>query len=138
MRKTIKPIADYTNWRNNMGKEKVYMLPSKITPSKPVVFNEEVCNGCNKCVDQCMMDVLYPNPVKGKPPIVLYPDECWHCANCMNDCPLRDQGAIKVIWALMTIMRWKRKETGEHFRLGMPNPPAPDLRPPVGGWDARA
>lgn len=121
-----------------MSEEKAYMLPNLITPNKPVEFNEEVCNGCNKCVDICMMDVLVPNPDKGKPPIVLYPDECWHGGCCLKECPLRDEGALKVNVPLMSRMRWKRKETGEHFRLGMPNPPLPNTRPPVGGWDARA
>ncbi|MEM1556555.1 MAG: hypothetical protein QXR84_04895 [Candidatus Bathyarchaeia archaeon] len=32
------------------------------------------------------------------------------------------------------LVRWKRKETGEHFRVEMPNPPPPNLRPPVSGW----
>jgi hypothetical protein len=27
---------------------------------------------------------------------------------------------------------WKRKATGEYFRIGMKNPPPPNTRPPVG------
>ena len=121
-----------------MTQEKVYMQPNRITPVNPVVFNEDVCNGCNRCVNVCMMDVLYPAPEKGRPPIVLYPEECWHCGICMEECPLNEKNAVKVVWPLMTRMRWKRKETGEHFRLGMPDPPPPNKRPPVGGWDPGA
>ena len=64
---------------------------------RPVVFNEEVCNGCNKCVDICPMDILVANSQKGKPPIVAYPDECWYDGNCLFQCPLRDKGAIRIV-----------------------------------------
>lgn len=121
-----------------MNKEKVYMVPNLPTPNKPVVFDEKVCNGCNTCVEVCQMDVLAPNPEKGKPPIVLYPDECWYGGCCVEMCPLWEKGAIKLKHPVMQRVRWKRKETGEHFRIGMPNPPPPNLRPPVGGWHARA
>jgi hypothetical protein len=29
-------------------------------------------------------------------------------------------------------VNWRRKETGEYFRLGMKNPPPPNTRPPSG------
>jgi NAD-dependent dihydropyrimidine dehydrogenase PreA subunit len=67
---------------------------------RPIIFNEEVCNGCNTCVDLCPMDILAPNPEKGKPPIVVYPDECWYSGCCWIHCPLRDKGAIKVVTPL--------------------------------------
>lgn len=122
----------------SVSKEKVYMVQNVPTPEKPVEFDEEVCDGCNLCIEACMMDVLVPNPEKGKPPIVLYPDECWYAGSCVKECPKRDEGAIRFNWPVMLKMRWKRKETGEHFRVGMANPPAPNTRPPVGGWDAKA
>jgi hypothetical protein len=31
----------------------------------------------------------------------------------------------------MQRVRWKRKDTGEHYRIGMPNPPPPNTRPMV-------
>ncbi len=105
-----------------MSEDKVYMLPNVITPNKPVIFDEKVCDGCNRCVEVCPTDVLFPNPERGKPPIILYPDECWHCDVCVRDCPLADKGAIEISWPLMASIRWKRKGTGEHFRLGMPRP----------------
>lgn len=120
-----------------MAEEKVYMLPNQPTPNKPVVFDEAVCNGCNMCIEACSADVLVPNPEGGKPPIILYPDECWYGGCCVKVCSLRFEGAIKLVHPLMQKVRWKRKETGEHFRMGMPNPPLPNTRPPVGGWNPK-
>ena len=47
--------------------EDVRMFPNIVTPANPVIFDEEVCTGCNICVDVCVMDILMPNPEKGKP-----------------------------------------------------------------------
>ena len=121
-----------------MSQKKVYMVPNLVTPNKPVEFDEEVCNGCNLCVEQCRTDVLMPNPVKKKPPIVLYPDECWYCGCCVQHCPVWQKGAIKMVHPMSQRIGWKRKETGEHFRIGMKNPPPPNTKPPVGGWKAKA
>jgi len=126
---------------NEMSEEKVYMVPNQVTPNTLIVFDPEVCDGCiglpePLCIVACIMDVLFPNPEKGKPPILLYPDECGgcQCGCCVGMCPLADKGAIKMRWPLMQSVRWKRKATGEHFRYGMPNPPPPNLKPPVSGW----
>ncbi len=35
-------------------------------------------------------------------------------------------------------VRWKRKATDEHFRIGMASPQAPNLNPPVVGWKAHS
>ena len=59
-----------------MGKERqmaqepddVRMFPSIISPNNPIVFDEKVCTGCNNCVEKCVVDILMPNPEKGKPP----------------------------------------------------------------------
>jgi NAD-dependent dihydropyrimidine dehydrogenase PreA subunit len=123
--------------RNKMEKRRVYAVPNLVTPNKPIEFNEDVCMGCNLCVETCQMDVFIPNTAKRKPPIVMYPDECWQCGCCVKECPHRENGAIKMNWPLMLKMRWKDKETGEHFRYGMPNPPPANRRPPVGGWDIK-
>jgi len=42
--------------------EKVYMVPNPTTPNEAIQFDEEICNGCNFCVDNCRTDVLMPNP----------------------------------------------------------------------------
>jgi ferredoxin len=80
------------------------------------------------------MDVLAPNSEKGGVPRVFHPDECWYCGSCVMECPRKDQDAIIVRWPIKTNLRWKRKETGEHVRVGIANPPAPNLTPPIGGW----
>jgi ferredoxin len=105
------------------------MLPNPPTPNRAVDFDAEKCNGCGLCVSICRSDVLMPNPQKGEPPIVLYPDECWYCGACVLEC---GRGAIRLVHPMnqAVSVSWKRKESGECFRLGMANPPPPNLRPP--------
>jgi len=98
-----------------MPNEKVYAMPNLATPHRPVIFNSEICTGCNVCVTSCQMDVLHPNPGKAEVPIILFPDECWYCGSCVEDCPT--SGAIKLNHPLINRVRWKRKATGEHFRV---------------------
>ncbi len=98
-------------------KDKVYILPNVSTPNRPVIRNAEICTGCNTCVNVCQVDVYVPNPTKGKPPITLHPDECWYCGCCVNECPLRTKGAIKFNWPLQQRGFYKRKATGEIFRV---------------------
>ena len=96
-------------------KKKVYATHNIVTPSKPVIFDAATCKACNACVNICQVDVFIPNSEKGKPPIILYPDECWACGNCVDECP--HPGAIRLNHPLMQRVRWKRKATGEHFRI---------------------
>jgi len=105
-----------------------YMVPNPITPGQIIIIDPSLCTGCNTCVDVCRTDVLVPNPDTGQPPITLYPDECWFCGCCMSDCP---SNALKIDYPLNQRIGWKRKETGEYFRLGMKNPPPPNTRPSV-------
>ncbi len=67
---------------------------------RPIIIDEEICKGCNKCVEICPMDVFAQNPIKGKPPIVMYPEECWYDGACVSECPLKEKGAIKIITPL--------------------------------------
>ena len=76
--------------------EAVRMFPNIVTPSNPVIFDENVCTGCNICVDICVMDILMPNPEADKPPIILYPDECYYDGLCVSNCPVWQKGAIKL------------------------------------------
>jgi heterodisulfide reductase subunit C len=98
---------------NIMEEEKACVEQRVIPSNEPIEFDENIC-------------------------IVRYPDECWYCGCCVMECPLFEKGAIKVKWPIKTDLRWKRKETGEHFRVGMADPPPPNLTPPVGGWKARS
>ncbi len=116
----------------------VKMFPNVITPADPLVFDQDICTGCNQCVEYCVMDIMMPNLEKGKPPLILYPDECYYDGLCVINCPNWEKGAIRLNHPLNQIARWKRKATGEHFRIGMPNPPSPNNKPPVGGWNAKA
>jgi NAD-dependent dihydropyrimidine dehydrogenase PreA subunit len=109
---------------------KAYLVPNPMTPCQVIVIDPELCTGCNDCVEVCRTDVLVPNPEKGKPPIVLYPDECWFGGCCVGHCSV--PGAIKMVYPLNQRVGWKRKDTGEYFRIGMNNPPPPNTRPPVG------
>ena len=109
---------------------KAYMVPNLTTLCQAIIIDPELCTGCNTCVEVCHTDLFIPNPEKGKPPVVLYPDECWFDGSCVELCPV--SGAIRMEHPLNQRVGWKRKETGEYFRIGMKNPPPPNTRPPVG------
>lgn len=94
---------------------KIYAAPNVVTPNHPVIFDAEICIRCNICVDVCQMDVFIPNPQEGELPMILFPDECWYCGTCVEDCP--EEGAIRLSHPLMNRVRWKRKDTAEHFRV---------------------
>ena len=110
-------------------KPEAYLVPNPTMPCQALLFDEELCTGCNQCLEVCRTDVMVPNPEAGKPPVVLYPDECWFCGCCVADCPC--PGAIRMEHPLNQRVGWKRKETGEYFRIGMKNPPQPNTKPPV-------
>ena len=112
--------------------DKVFIVPNPPTPNRVLAFNSEVCNACNLCVEVCPTDVMMPNPDKKKPPLVVFAEECWYCGGCVEECPR--QGAITLLHptSQRISVNWKRKDTGEYFRLGMKNPPPPNTRPPSG------
>jgi NAD-dependent dihydropyrimidine dehydrogenase PreA subunit len=87
-------------------KKKVHVCPGTAVPG-PLVFDPSLCNGCNRCVEVCQVDIMIPNPEKGKPPIVLYPGECWYDGSCVDACP--NPGAIKLNVLLMNRVYWKPK-----------------------------
>ena len=93
------------------AQDDIRMFPNIVTPNNPVVFDENVCSGCNNCVEMCVMDILMPNPEKGKPPIILYPDECWYCGLCQSICPTH---AIDIVFPERMI----RNETDVATLLG--------------------
>jgi NAD-dependent dihydropyrimidine dehydrogenase PreA subunit len=96
-------------------KKKIYATPNPVTPNNPLIFNESRCSGCNHCVEICPMDILIPHSKKGNPPVILFPEECWYCGVCVSDCPKK--GAVRLNLPLIQRVRWKRKKTGEHFRV---------------------
>jgi NAD-dependent dihydropyrimidine dehydrogenase PreA subunit len=112
--------------------EKIYMVPNPPTPNRAVAFNSQVCLACNLCVDVCPTDVLMPNPEPGNAPVVLYPEECWYCGGCVEECSVPDAITMLHPTSQRISMNWKRKDTGELFRIGMKNPPPANSRPPSG------
>jgi NAD-dependent dihydropyrimidine dehydrogenase PreA subunit len=98
-----------------MSQEKILAMPNITTPSTPVIFNADICDGCNTCVEACQIDVFIPNPEEGKPPIILHPDECWYGGCCVHMCPR--PGAIQFNWPLELRPYWKNKNTGEVHQI---------------------
>ena len=96
-----------------MARKETYALPNVISPANPVIFNFDLCKGCNHCVEVCQVDVFIPNPEEKKPPVILHPDECWYCGCCATDCP---NHAITFNWPLQQRAYWKDKVTGKVFR----------------------
>jgi NAD-dependent dihydropyrimidine dehydrogenase PreA subunit len=109
--------------------KKACMISNPVTPGAVIIIDQEICIGCNFCVEVCRSDVILPSREKQKPPIVMYPDECWFCGSCVEHC--LKEGAIRMEHPLNQRVGWKRKETGEFFRIGMKNPPPPNKKPPI-------
>ena len=117
----------------------VRLVGNMVTPTLSVIHDPKTCIGCNTCVTVCHQGILAPHPTKGQPPLLVWPDECWACGVCVWFCPQGlEARAITQNHPINQRVRWKRKSTDEHFRIGMKNPPAPNARPPVGGWKAHA
>lgn len=73
---------------NNFKLEKVS------SSANPITYNPDLCIGCNRCVDVCQCDILFPSMKKGETPKVLYPGECYYCGACVMSCPV--EGAISL------------------------------------------
>lgn len=88
---------------------KIGLSKVEMPVASPIRYDEEKCIGCNRCVEICQVDLLLPNPEKGKPPIVMFPGECWYCGCCVMECPVK--GAITLRHPLMNQAQWVRKDT---------------------------
>ncbi|MCL2125128.1 MAG: 4Fe-4S binding protein [Oscillospiraceae bacterium] len=110
--------------------ENAYLVPNPIAPCPSVIIDDEKCISCNSCAKVCRTQTIMPNPEKGKPPIVIYPDECWFCSCCVESCK---KDAIKLHYPINQRIFFKRKETGEIYRIGGPDsPPQSYFKPAVG------
>ena len=111
--------------------EKVYMVQNPTGPTQAVSIDPEKCISCNSCADICRTQTIMPNPVRGKTPVVVYSDECWYCGCCVEACP---RGALEMHLPITQRIFFKRKATGEVFRIGQKNPPPKSyFKPPI-GW----
>ncbi len=56
----------------------------------PLFIDESACNGCGKCVNACMMNVIElrerTDGVKGKVVTVVRPEDCMFCEACVIGC----------------------------------------------------
>ena len=110
--------------------DKAYLVPNPIAPCEPIIIDTGKCTGCNMCAKNCRTQTIMPNPEKGKPPIVIYPDECWFCGCCIEACKF---DAMKMQYPINQRIFFKRKETGEIFRIGEADSPEQSyFKPPVG------
>jgi len=100
--------------------EKAYLVPNPIAPNEAVSIDPDKCISCNECARVCRVQTIMKNPVKSKPPIVIYPDECWFCGCCVEACK---KDAIAMRYPINQRIFFKRKETGEIFRIGGPDSP---------------
>lgn len=80
---------------------KMNSLTAKVVPcsAEPLIFDESLCTGCNRCAEVCQCDILIPSPEKGRHPVVLYPGECYYCGACVMVC--HASGAIRLQHPLM-------------------------------------
>ena len=108
-----------------------FSYPSIAEPSRILLFDKDKCVGCNVCVNTCSSDVMIPNPEKGGEPVVLFAEECWFCGSCVQECPHKALTLIPTASQRISTI-WRRKATGEEFRMGMLDPPEPNTTPPVG------
>lgn len=114
-----------------MTENKVYIVPNVTGPTQAVSIDPTLCIGCNACANICRMQTILPNPVSGKPPIVAYPDECWYCACCVEVCRT---GALQMHLPINQRAFYKRKDTGEVFRIGEKDAPVKSYFKPPYGW----
>lgn len=97
-----------------------YLYPNAAAPTQAIFIDPDKCVGCCRCANVCRTQTIMPNPEQGRPPIVVYPDECWFCACCVEACPT---DALQMRFPISQRTFFKRKATGEQFRIGQKNPP---------------
>src|SRR6185369_9300074 len=100
-------------WGQTRGGRRAIVPPGHLS-LLTLVLADAALDGDSAMADQPTVYAL-PNPVKGSPPLILHPDECWYCGPCVDDCPR--PGAIRLNHPLQQRVRWKRKDSGEHFRV---------------------
>ncbi len=110
---------------------KAYIVPNFTGPTEAVTIDAQLCVGCNHCVNICRTQTIMKNPKPGKPPVLVYPDECWYCACCVEACRT---GALEMHLPINQRIMYKRKTTGEVFRLGADEAPEKSYFRTPYGW----
>lgn len=108
-----------------------FVFANPLGPTLAVTIDENVCIGCNACANICRMQTIIPNSEPGKPPVLAYPDECWYCACCVEACRT---GALRMNLPINQRIFYKRKDTGEIFRIGSSECPPKSYFVPPFGW----
>ncbi len=70
-------------------KEEAYAVPNLPGPGRPVLFNSDICNGCNRCVDICPFDAIHLRPSSQwtyTAEVLRY--NCVGCGGCVGRCPV--------------------------------------------------
>lgn len=80
-------------------KKKEFTVSPLPCSTMPLIYDDSLCIGCNRCADVCQCDILLPSSEKGKHPIIMYPGECYYCGACVMACPR--PGAVKLQHPLM-------------------------------------
>jgi NAD-dependent dihydropyrimidine dehydrogenase PreA subunit len=107
-----------------------WMVPNVTGPTEAVTIDPDLCVGCNACANICRVQTILPNPKAGQPPLVVYPDECWYCGCCVEACRT---GALRMNLPINQRIFYKRKDTGEIFRIGGSGSPEKSyFKPPFG------
>ncbi len=75
---------------------------------------EDLCSGCNKCVDVCPTDV-FDLAAEGRPPVIARQDDCHSCRQCALHCPV---SAIYVTLLEKPIPDLDRRAVIEAGKLG--------------------
>ncbi len=113
------------------AQKEVCIVPNPTGPTEAVSIDPDICVGCNACANICRTQTIMPNPEPGKPPVVVFPDECWYCACCVEACRT---GALQMHLPINQRILFKRKETGEIFRLGQADGPEKTYFKEPYGW----
>ncbi|MDP2659811.1 MAG: ferredoxin family protein [Dehalococcoidia bacterium] len=58
----------------------------------PVIFDENVCDGCGQCVESCPGNILLMDDTACLP-TAAHEEECWYCGACVHGCP---RGAVRL------------------------------------------
>ncbi len=79
--------------------------------ARPILFDRQICVGCNRCAEVCQVDILVPSSEKGAPPVVMFPGECYYCGSCVMECP--NFGAIRLQHPLMNQAKFVPVKEGQ-------------------------